>query len=85
VRFYPEAGRYEFGEIPLGQDESVSLGQANRHFRDLLRARGHPIRYGEFPGGHDYIRWRNTLGNAIVVLVDPPAGRGWHQDDGPGE
>ena len=36
-----------------------------RHLRDVLRARGYPVRYPEFSGGHDPIGWRTTLPDAI--------------------
>ncbi len=69
VRFYLEAGKYEFGVIPLAMDESVSPRQANRHFRDVLQTRGYPVVYRGFPGCHDYIWWRGTLGDGLQPLA----------------
>jgi enterochelin esterase-like enzyme len=65
VRFYLEAGRFEdsFG---------ASLLSENRHFRDVLRAKGYDVHYSEFSGGHDFMTWRSTFANALMALSSPP-------------
>ncbi|MGO8731942.1 MAG: hypothetical protein ACLQVM_04005 [Terriglobia bacterium] len=40
----------------------------NRQFRDILRAKGYEVQYQEFAGDHDYINWRGTLADGLIVL-----------------
>jgi enterochelin esterase-like enzyme len=67
VRFYIEAGLLEsVWEPGLG---TVSLLAANRHLRDVLLAKGYAVHYREFNGGHDYINWRGTLADGLLLLL----------------
>ncbi|GGM99044.1 enterochelin esterase family protein [Actinoplanes campanulatus] len=53
--------------VEVGLDEWVTLGP-NRHLRDVLLARGYPLTYTEFAGGHDRLCWRERLGEALTAL-----------------
>ncbi|MDP9272010.1 MAG: alpha/beta hydrolase-fold protein [Chloroflexota bacterium] len=65
VRFWLDAGTLErLPDLQYG----VSILAANRHVRDTLTARGYEVHYREFPGGHDYFWWAETLGEALVAL-----------------
>jgi len=66
VRIWMEVGTLEDRTHGSGGPSQVS---ANRHMRDVLRARGVPVIYSEYAGGHDYACWRNTLGDGIVSLL----------------
>ena len=67
VRFYLEAGLLESIWKPgLG---TVSSLAANRHLRDVLLAKGYAVHYREFNGGHDYINWRGTLADGLLLLL----------------
>lgn len=78
VRSYLDVGLYD--QMPgatgpldaLALDESNTTG--NRHFRDVLRAKGFEVIYRETGGGHDLIHWRGALPEALVALL--PAGTG---------
>lgn len=73
VRFYIDSGLYE--PFPSAQrpahesalDESNTAG--NRHFRDVLRAKGYDVIYKETGGGHDQLHWRATLAEALITLL----------------
>ncbi len=66
VRFYLEAGLYErFGNSPQGP----TLLLANRHFRDVLRAKGYTFRYAEFPSDHSELHWKGTLADGLTFLI----------------
>ena len=39
------------------------------HMRDVLQAKGYFVHYVEFNGGHEYLSWRGTLSDALLVLV----------------
>ena len=74
VRFYIDSGLYEpspserpADEIAL--DESNTAG--NRHFRDVLRAKGYDVIYKETGGGHDQLHWRATLAEGLMALLPP--------------
>ncbi|MSV29763.1 MAG: hypothetical protein EXQ52_13605 [Bryobacterales bacterium] len=62
TRFYLEVGRFEGGPI-------FNLVRETRHFYDVLQAKGYPVTYSEFSGGHDYLTWRNSVGDGLVALL----------------
>jgi enterochelin esterase-like enzyme len=35
----------------------------------VLRAKGYHVRYEEYNGGHDYLRWRGTLADGLISLL----------------
>lgn len=69
LRFYLEAGLLERRSLLEGR-EDPSLLTANRHLRDVLIARGYPVEYNEFSGGHDYISWQGTLADGLMALLN---------------
>ncbi len=59
VDFYLEVGLMEID----GQ-----LG-TNRRLRDALVNKGYAVHYREFNGNHSYVNWRESFGEALVVLL----------------
>jgi len=45
LRFYLEAGQFEDGR------GAVNIFTTTRHMRDVLRAKGYPVRHAEFASG----------------------------------
>ena len=41
----------------------------SRHMRDVLLAKGYEVHYQEFQGGHDYLSWRGTLADGLIMLM----------------
>lgn len=68
LRFYLDVGSLENWPTPGG---GPSLLAANRRLRDVLRARGYPVAYAEFTGGHNYICWQGGLADGLLALSEP--------------
>ncbi|MGZ3457520.1 MAG: enterochelin esterase [Archangium sp.] len=66
LRFYLNVGLLESGPSPKN---SPSQLVANRHLRDVLRARGYEVTYRELNGGHDYIGWPAGLADGLIALL----------------
>ncbi len=66
LRFYMDVG---LGERIATPDNGPSQVVANRHMRNVLLAKGYPVHYAEFHGGHDYICWRGTIVDGLVTLA----------------
>ncbi len=66
LRFYLNVGLLECGPSP---GNSPSQLVANRHLRDVLRAKGYELTYRELNGGHDYIGWPAGLADGLIALL----------------
>jgi enterochelin esterase-like enzyme len=65
IRFYMDAGS---DELDLsGKGGSILI--PNRHLRDVLLAKGYEVHYQEFIGGHDYLSWRATIADGLILLM----------------
>ena len=65
IKFYLEAGLFE-------NDCPDTLLAQNRRLRDVLEAKGYPVVYSEFAGGHEFLSWRGSVADGLIAL----AGRG---------
>ena len=61
IRFYLSVGKFERGEY--------GFLAANRHFRDVLVAKGYNVTYQEFSSGHGDAN--PHLANALITLLGP--------------
>lgn len=66
LRFYLEVGTLEQG-MP------VNMVLENRRMRDTLQARGYPVTYAEYNGGHDLICWRGSIADGLMALLGAPS------------
>jgi len=71
LRFYLDAGSAEFNAT--GGADSILF--CTRTLRDVLRAKGYEVHFQEFAGGHDYLGWRGTLADGLIVLLDDAASK----------
>jgi enterochelin esterase family protein len=66
LRFWLDIGLLE---DHLAEESATSPLAANRHLRDVLRAKGYPVAYAEYASGYDYRNWRGTLADGLLVLL----------------
>ncbi|MGE0128858.1 MAG: enterochelin esterase [Blastocatellales bacterium] len=62
LRFFMEVGMLEQG-IP------INMVLENRRLHDVLTAKGYPVTYSEYNGGHDMLCWRGSLADGLIALV----------------
>jgi len=65
LKFYLDAGAFEADTHGTGG----GVLEANRDFRDVLLAKGYPVRYQQFIGGHDGVSWRGTIADGLIDLL----------------
>ena len=65
LRFYLDAGSEEIDFS--GNGNSILL--TTRNLRDVLLAKRYDVHFQEFAGGHDYLTWRGTLADGLIVLM----------------
>jgi enterochelin esterase-like enzyme len=68
LRFYLEAGLFET-DLMTVDGYAINLLASNRHLRDVLQAKGYPVHYQEFSGGHSSVIWRGTLADGLLALL----------------
>jgi enterochelin esterase-like enzyme len=65
IRFYLDGGSLELDHS--GQGGSILI--PNRAFRDVLLSKGYEVHYQQFQGAHDYLSWRGTLADGLILLM----------------
>jgi enterochelin esterase family protein len=58
----------------------LAISAPSRHVRDVLLAKGYEVAYREFPGGHDYFWWIESLAEGLIALLGDRA-RGSSPED----
>jgi enterochelin esterase family protein len=66
LRFYLDVGLLE-KTVAVGP--GVTVGAGVEQMRDVLAAKGYPVHYAEFSGGHDPIGWRGTIPHGLRFLI----------------
>jgi enterochelin esterase-like enzyme len=65
LRFWLDAGVFEVDTNGSGG----AILEPSRHMRDVLLAKGYDVHYRQFASGHDYLNWRGTLAEGLLVLI----------------
>ena len=71
IRFYMDVGVFENESMDPRNGPAGSIASqlvANQRLRDVLRSKGNVVYYSEFNGGHEYVDWRGTFGDALAAL-----------------
>lgn len=65
IKFYLNAGVLE--DAPY-DTEPIMMDVIN-NIRDVLIKKGYEVSYENFPSGHDYLSWGETLGTGLIELI----------------
>jgi enterochelin esterase family protein len=68
LRFYLDVGRLE-DKPDKPYDGSPTQLTVNRHMRNILYAKGYPVHYVEYSGGHDVLVFQGTLAGGLMALI----------------
>lgn len=49
-------------------DEAIMMEVIN-NMRDVLSNKGYSVAYENFPSGHDYLGWGETLATGLIALI----------------
>ena len=60
LRFYLEVGLMESYSMQIDD---------NRHMRAVLAAKGYPLHYSEYDGGHSFLNWSVGMGDGLQFLL----------------
>lgn len=63
LRFFLSAGIFE-----TGSGGTAGILDTSRHLRDVLQARGVPVIYRDYAGGHDYLVWQGAISDGLTAL-----------------
>ncbi|MEW9613101.1 alpha/beta hydrolase-fold protein [Shinella sp. S4-D37] len=63
LRVFLSAGLFE-----TGAQGTAGILETSRHLRDVLRAKGIPVTYRDYAGGHDYLVWQGVLSDGLIAL-----------------
>lgn len=66
LHFYLDVGTLEMAQM---RDEGPTQLAVNRHMRDVLLAKGYPVQYVEYSGGHDCSSPASPLWAALTHLL----------------
>jgi enterochelin esterase family protein len=66
IRWHLDVGVFE--DLPAPHGRSLTNLAANRHLRDVLRARGYAVDYSEFSGGHEFVNWQSSMAFGLIRL-----------------
>ena len=67
LRWYIGAGRYETAR----SNDEADILNSSRALADTLQRKGYAVRFREYPGGHDYAIWQQTLADGLSDLLAP--------------
>jgi enterochelin esterase family protein len=67
LRFHLCVGSFEAGNRIVGAAPCQIT--TNRRMHEVLKAKGYPVRYTEYSGGHDWICWEHALPEGMIELV----------------
>lgn len=63
LRFFLSAGLFE-----TGAQGTAGILETSRHLRDVLQAKGIPVTYRDYAGGHDYLVWQGVISDGLIAL-----------------
>lgn len=56
------------GIFETGGRGTAGILETSRHLRDVLEAKGIPVTYRDYAGGHDYLVWQGVISDGLIAL-----------------
>lgn len=47
---------------------TAGILETSRHLRDVMEAKGIPVTYRDYAGGHDYLVWQGVISDGLIAL-----------------
>ncbi|MFT4158605.1 alpha/beta hydrolase-fold protein [Shinella sp.] len=63
LRVFLSAGLFE-----TAGGGTTGILETSRHLRDVLEAKGIPVTYRDYAGGHDYLVWQGVISDGLIAL-----------------
>lgn len=69
ILIYGEVLGFRYSENIMEYDDEPIIMEVINNMRDVLLNKGYSVAYKNFPSGHDYLAWGETLATGLIALI----------------